>query len=277
MIDFHCSRFDKNRNPIITDAAIQDYAEKQVADFKPELLRTPGRIDALRFLEAYLGLNVDFQDIYYPEGSQAIAGATVFNDEHVRVFDREHRCVRVIDVPANTVIIDNATMACGKDGFAMFTELHEGGHFCIHPSVYRRDPSQISLFDSNELESSSVVCCRTNVLDFSAPRKRTRDFTPYDWREHHANTYAAAIAMPRATFIPMAEKLIKETGFWQGVFIEPADYDMRHERALRIIQRQLAMTYGTSMAAVKVHMTKLGLLVTERDYHMRQVPMVGVL
>ena len=274
MIELHCRHFDKSGSPIIPDATIQDYAEKQLADYKPGLLKEPSRIDALRFLEVYLGVNIDFQDIYYPEGTNSIAGATVFNREKVRVFDREQKCTRVIDVPANTVLIDNKTMEPGKDAFARFTQLHEGGHSCIHPIVFRRDPNQISLFDTDELGPSSIVCCRKNVLDFTAPKKSTRDFTAHDWREHQANTYAAAIAMPRPTFVPMAEKLIKDCGFWKGVFIEPNMYDPRYERALNLIVLKLAVAFGTSKSAVKVHMKKLGLLVSEHELRVRQAKLV---
>lgn len=274
MIELHLNKFDKAGNPIIKDAVIQDYAERQLAEYKPQLLKEPGRIDALRFLEAYLGVNVDFQDIYYPEGSNSIAGATVFNRERVRVFDRERKCIRAIEVPANTVLIDNKTMEIGKDAFARFTQLHEGGHACIHPSVFRKDPSQLTLFDADELEPSSMVCCRENVLNFTAPKKSIRDFTAHDWREHHANTYAAAVAMPRPTFVPMAEKLIKDCGFWQGVFIEPDMIDLRYERALNKIVLQLALAYGTSKSAVKVHMRRLGLLKTEREYRIQQAKLV---
>lgn len=62
------------------------------------------------------------------------------------VFDRSGMKVSSIDIPAGTVLIDNATMK--SESFALFTALHEGGHYCMHQGVYKLDPDQISLFES---------------------------------------------------------------------------------------------------------------------------------
>ncbi|MCI6359678.1 MAG: hypothetical protein MR778_06925 [Clostridiales bacterium] len=146
MIDFSCRCYHKDRTPIVKDLYIQEYAEAIVRDYRPELLVTPGKIDAFHFLESYLGVTVEFQDIFYPEGNVPVAGATIFNDEAIMVFDRSGMKVSSIDIPAGTVLIDNATMK--SESFALFTALHEGGHYCMHQGVYKLDPDQISLFES---------------------------------------------------------------------------------------------------------------------------------
>ena len=85
MIDFSCRCYHKDRTPIVKDLYIQDYAEALLADYRPELLTTPGKVDAFHFLENYLGVTVEFQDIFYPEGKVPVAGATIFNDEAIMV------------------------------------------------------------------------------------------------------------------------------------------------------------------------------------------------
>ena len=146
MIVFSCRCYHKDRTPIVKDLYIQEYAEAIVRDYRPELLVTSGKIDAFHFLESYLGVTVEFQDIFYPEGNVPVAGATIFNDEAIMVFDRSGMKVSSIDIPAGTVLIDNATMK--SESFALFTALHEGGHYCMHQGVYKLDPDQISLFES---------------------------------------------------------------------------------------------------------------------------------
>lgn len=146
MIDFSCRCYHKDQTPIVKDLYIQDYAEALLADYRPELLKTPGKVDAFHFLENYLGVTVEFQDIFYPEGKVPVAGATIFNDEAIMVFDCSGMKVSSIDIPAGTVLIDNATMK--SESFALFTALHEGGHYCMHQGVYKLDPDQISLFES---------------------------------------------------------------------------------------------------------------------------------
>ena len=89
MIEFHCKRHHPSDNtPIVYDSEIQEYAETVLGDYKPKLLKEAGKINALHFLESYCGADVDYQDIYYEENEDPIAGAAVFNEGYVKVFDR---------------------------------------------------------------------------------------------------------------------------------------------------------------------------------------------
>ncbi len=270
MIEFSCSRRKPDMTPVIRDALIQDYAEALIGDYKPKLLKEPGKLNATHFVESYLGANLDYQDIYYPEDGSAIAGATVFNRDYIKVFDREQMCTRSIEIPANTILIDNSTMADGKKGFAKFTVLHEGGHFCIHPAVYRRTSGQLSFFDMKQPTGQSVVCCRKASMD-SNPRKSPSCWTEEDFREHQANVFAAAAAMPRQTFIPYAQSLIQAHGYKNGIFIENDEaFDWCDPFGFcsdeTDILETLAETYSVSKASVKVHLKRLGLYLTSEQY-----------
>lgn len=264
MIDFHCNNRHRDNTPIVKDTDIQEYAETLIADYKPKLLKEPGKINALHFVESYLGAIVDYQDIYYPEDQPAIAGATVFNDDRIYVFDRENQRIKPIDVAANTILIDNSTMAEGKEGFAAFTVLHEGGHFCIHPAVYRNYSGQLSLFSSRK-EGDSVVCCRRNSLEGSG-NKRRGFVTQEEFREHQANVFAASIAMPRQTFVPAAQELIRKSGFKNGVYVMPSHMDWDYNFGVSAIEETLSELFGVSKAAANVQMKRLGLLMNEETY-----------
>lgn len=87
MVEFHCSRKAHDGTPIVRDAVLQDYAEAVLQDYKPCLLKEPTKINADHFLESYLGVNLEYQYLYNEDGTPAIAGATVFNDERIQVFD----------------------------------------------------------------------------------------------------------------------------------------------------------------------------------------------
>lgn len=268
MIDFHCSKRHRDQTPVVKNTDIMDFAEAQVGDYKPKLLKEPGKIKSLHFIESYLGANVDYMDIYYPENTPQIAGATVFNDDIVRVFDKENLCIRKQRVPANTILIDNSTMQPGKEGFAQFTVLHEGGHFCMHSAVYRRCDGQLSLFDFGlqKEEGASVVCCRMNALEGVA---RSRDYTKWtqeDYREHQADVYAASVAMPRQTFVPTAMELNRKAGFRDGIFVTPDELDWDYELGVTALTENLSNIFGVSKAAANVQLKRLGLLMTEDEY-----------
>lgn len=267
MIEFHCSRCKNDGTPIVTDQAVQEYAEAVLEEYKPKLLREPGRINATHFLESYLGATVDYQDIYYEENSSPIAGATVFNDDKVLVFDRENMCVRPIDVSAGTILIDNSTMQDGKEGFSKFTHLHEGGHFLMHPAVYRRVENQLSFFDfGQDSPGSHVAACKRSSICGSSGEKRPRLVTEEDFREHQANTFAAAIAMPRRTFIPCAQAMIRRAGFPEGIWVEDDVMDWDSELGLSCLVDRLAEIYGVSRSAAKVQLKRQHLLMTQTEY-----------
>lgn len=268
MIEFHCQRYHRDdKTPIVTDQALQDYAEAVLGDYKPKLLKEPGKINAVHFLESYLGATVDYQDIYYEEGTSPIAGATVFNDDKVLIFDKENMCVRPIEVDAGTILIDNTTMQDGKEGFAQFTHLHESGHFLIHPAVYRRLNNQLTLFDfgMDSKPGNHVVICKRNSIG-SQNEGKSKLVTQEDFREHQANTFAAAIAMPRQTFIPCAQEMIRKAGFSDGVWVESGVIDWDYDLALSAILERLADTFGVSKAAAKVQLCRQHLYMTQPEY-----------
>ena len=247
MLEFRCRKLDESLTPIISNEEIRDYAEALVRDYRPSLLKEPGKINPFHFIESYLGAGVDYQDIYYEEGAPAIAGATVFHDEKIPVFDRDNQCVKAIPVRANTIILDNATVAEGKDGFALFTALHEAGHLCMHQAAYGK----------RETGSGNILCCRKmNIGRYDCGSGLTDS---YLFREHQANEFAAFLAMPRRTFVPYARELIKEAGFDDGVFLHD-DKSWESDYALDTVIGTLRNTFGTSYTAVRIHLRKLGLL-----------------
>lgn len=270
MIEFHCDRYKKDGTPVVSDLEILDYAEAVLDDYKSKLLKEPGRLNATHFLESYLGATLDYQDIYYEENDNPIAGGTVFNDGYIMVFDRQNMCVRPIAVKAGTILIDNSTMEDGKEGFAKFTHLHEGGHFLIHPTVYRRVSNQLTLFDlgmENTRDSHIVTCKRSAIC---GQKERSELKTEEDFREHHANTFAGGIAMPRPTFIPCAKEMIRKAGFSGGVWIESEIIDWDYDFALSSMIEQLADIFGVSKSAAKVQLKRLHLLISEKEYRQQR-------
>lgn len=267
MIEFRCSSRDKTGTPILYNTEIWDYAERVVGDYKPALLREPTAINSVHFLESYLGAAVEYQDIYYREGEPAIAGATVFNDDEILVFDREGLCIRTIHVPANTIILDNSITEEGLEGFASFTALHEGGHLSLHSGVYKKNTDQLSFFEPEKKQPSTVCCRKTGIEKVYRPRRAT--YTPEEMREHQANVFAAFAAMPRQTFVPFAQELIRDVGFKKGIYVN-CDDGWEYEYHLGLILDKLKSTYGVSRTAARIHLKELGLLITKYEYEQRK-------
>lgn len=257
MIKFRPNKVDKKNDntPILSDSEIDDLAEMLLNDYKPRLLKEPQEINYLHFLESYLGASIAFEDIYYEEGKQPILGATSFNTELMKVFDRENMCIKPIKLERNTIVIDNYVMTEGKEGLALFTALHEAGHLWLHPGVFTKLSGQISMF--NDMELSPIVCCRRSSIENFGKRKAL--VTAEDWREHHADYFASAIAMPKSTFIPLAKEIIKDEGISDSIVIE--DMDIKHNWfASEEFPDKISEIYGVSKQAAYIKLKKFGFI-----------------
>lgn len=272
MVEFHCSRKAKDGTPVITDLELQDYAESVLEDYKPALLKEPGKINVDHFLESYLGVTLEYQYLYNEEGTPQIAGATVFNDDRVKVFDRENKCVRTIEVSADTIIIDSTLVDEKRDTYVLFTGLHEGGHFVAHPGVFRRLEGQLDLFGGMAARYPSTLRCRRDVV--FGRHYKPRFTTQHEHREHQANTLAAAWAMPRPTFIPVAQEAIRRAGFKDGILVYDHEFDLDFDVVIPEIIKSIARVFGVSKAAATVQLKRQGLMMTKNEYMQSRHQMV---
>jgi hypothetical protein len=215
----------------------------------PERLERPGHMDTYKFIEQYLGANVEIMNIYTDSRDDFIAGAAVFNPQHVKVFDRDNMTTKKILVPANTVIIDEQVTGRFKKGFERFTVLHEAGHLMMHKEVYQ------VRHEGGRTAGNSALCMRSNIGSSG------RLVTSLDFREHQANTFAGSFLMPPATFIPFVHRLIDRLRYIDGdtVIYEHGKSESTIAMVYDKIVTETAYHFGVSKDAVKVQMTKYGL------------------
>ena len=253
MIEFNCLNRKADGTPVVRDLEVMAYAEAQIGDYKPELLKAPGKVNALHFVEGYLNAAVDVQNILNVVPGMEINGITVFKDAMITV--REDGGFVSKQVPAGAIIIDKSVID-REDGFAQFTIVHEGGHFCMHYPAFRCKDS---------LAARDKIMCRSSILEND--RAENRKWTDRDFMEHQANVYAAAVLMPRHTFVPFVMDLNRKAGHESGIFMRPPIdpfFQYRHWYVfLEEIGQKIAETYGVSESAAFVHMKRCGLIRTE--------------
>ena len=256
MIEFNCPNRKYDGTPVVCDLEVMAYAEAQVGDYKPELLKTPGKINALHFVESYLEAAVDVQDIYNIVPGMGINGITVFKDAMIMVHEDGRDVSKLF--PAGAIIIDSGVME-RMDGFAQFTIVHEGGHFIMH---YPAFCGQDILAARSGMDK---IMCRSTMLEND--KLENRKWNDRDFMEHQANVYAASILMPRPTFVPFVMELNRKAGHKDGIFARPnidPFYQYRHWYVfLEEIGQKIAETYGVSESAAYVHMKRCGLIRTE--------------
>ena len=240
MITMKITRFrqDDDNTPIISNKEIEDFAYDVLADYNPKLLREPGTINYEHFIESYLGVEIIYRDIYYKKNTPQIHGITVFRDGIVKVFDWENRRVAYPIVRANTIILDNSIT--DNSGLAMFTGLHETGHIFMHKNVF-------SIFRAGQ------ICCRKENERKSI--KNPLEWTAEEWREHHANHFAGAIAMPDTTFIPFVNKVMREYGVYKRSIVLGQNKDL-DILAKYLLPDSISEVYGVSREAALTKLKK---------------------
>jgi Zn-dependent peptidase ImmA (M78 family) len=259
LIEFQWNKIDKKSNtPVIKDVELEELAEMLLKDYKPALLKDPRRIKYEHFLESYLGANLEYQHIYYGEDEGQIFGVTAFNEERLKVFDKDNLCTKHLIIDKNSVVLDHYVTEEGREGLELFTGLHEGGHLWLHPMVYSEPAEQLSLFSSDTEPIKPVTCCRrSDIESFGRSWKGYR--TPEEWREHQADYFASAIAMPKATFIPLVLEALKAHGITDGYVVEDAGLKERFF-AKEKLPKVIVDAYGVSKAAAYVKLRKFGFI-----------------
>ena len=265
MIEFTCNWRHRDGTPIVKDAAIEYYAEQVLADFQPQLLKEPGRIDELRFIEDYLGAAIFYPMIVGESSEYYLAGATLFNGARIMVYDEDDERIVPVDFSPNTILINKPTL--DNEGFSLFTHLHETGHYCMHRRVYQKSLYEQSLeLFSDQIAAREGVFCRANDMLHLDRRLITQE----DFREHQANVFAASLAMPRKMFQETVREYVRKEGMGDG----PDDVVVLHgwrayggyNYPLEKMLKTIAGIFGVSKTAVRIQMKSRGLLMSDREY-----------
>ena len=249
---------DNHNTPVLFNHEIDKYAHAVLDDYKPELLHEAGRVNYLHFLESYLGMRIDFQDLYSDDPERPIVAMTAFERCKIEVFDKDNECIKNITVPARTVIFDKSLMESGRESLALFSGLHEGGHITMQWHVFTGKTLDGYVYDPDyecTEELFPYVCCRRENIESGVSRNKVR--TPEEWREHHADYFAAAIAMPNATFKPFVLNILRENDYYKSSITtgRNEDWDILADD---LLPDAISEVYGVSRRAARIKLRTSG-------------------
>jgi len=248
--------YRNNNTPILYDREIDEFARAVLEDYKPRLLREPGALNFQVFLESYLDVDLIFKDIYTDDPKRPVFGVCAFRDGTLKVFDKENERVSNMLVRKDTVIIDNYVMESGREGLAAFTGFHEAGHFLIHQDVYRTEYKNQTGISEKKL-SGMVYCRRDTVENFGSNKSTASEWTPRQWREHQADCFAASLAMPNSTFVPLVSGFLHEHGVFRKSIVLGEDDDL-DILVKDLLPERIAEVYGVSKRAASIKLIKSG-------------------
>lgn len=234
--------------PILSKVNIDEYAEALVSDFKPELLKKPGPMPIDEFIELYLNLTVDYQNLSL-DGKTL--GMIVFNDGYVEVYD-DQKNKKILEVEAGTIFIDNALIADDNQiGRCRFTFAHEPGHWIFHRHMYTVNKNEMFLFDVRY--TAQKKCDMYSLKDVDLSVKRDYFKTDEDWQEWQADYFASALLMP--------QKIVKELfSSFLSSQVEPPQKKINSNGRIDQYIRTMAAIFQVSYSAMKIRLRNLGFL-----------------
>ncbi len=238
MVSFIPKWYDKNRVPVVGDDYIRQYAKTVLADYRPELLTDPGKIDIKDFLENYMKLKVKVADIYSFSDEAPAAAAAVFRDtESFAIVSDRGFGPRFVRAEAGTVVFDRSIV--NKEYLLRFTALHEAAHFLMHSFCYKNARKRC---ERRMIFGSRALC------------------TPDDFLEHQANAFAGAILMPDELFIDTARSFFKRAGFEDGIWERHTDKARLNDHVFKEFLVYCRERFGVSHSAAIVQLKNYGLL-----------------
>ena len=175
--------------PYITYDALDAYGEAVLHDAIPGALDAPCPVDALWFLEFYLGMEVVYHRLSY---DRKILGMTAFNAGYVQIRDEQTGEPDALYVKAGTVIIGPVLTLPRNAARFRFTAMHEGVHWLIHRKAFSADNpcGSVGKFENQYLAA------KEGRIDYSRSQLERTDL---ERTERQADFSAAAILMPKTT------------------------------------------------------------------------------
>ena len=162
-------------------------------------------------------------------------------------FVADKKVLGKVNFPSKTLHLDPSLFDERKVQFR-FTAAHEIGHWVLH----RYRPLRFT----NKEPVQEVVDDEDSIC-------RLESIGPRDWVERQANTFAAALVLPSATFHEEMVSAQKQIGILKNfgvVFVNSKNYAKSDLIKLLAL---LAATYGVSKASVEVRLRTLKFMIDE--------------
>lgn len=225
--------------PILNSAEIDDISEQILSEYMPDALTNQEPVDIELLIERNYNLRMDYQT-FLPDNS--ILGETIFQDgvREVYSFDEDSGFPQKhhISVKKGTIILDS-NMVDQMPSRTSFTEAHELAHWTLHGLFYG---------------GNNQRACRSflkQALYF--PHRNT--LTPIEWTEWQANTFAAAILLPRQSLRLTLESFLSDNSLKWKKLQDFSQYDNRvkYDEFLHMAAKKYQVSYET----VRMRMNKL--------------------
>ena len=228
-----------NEVPILNRDDIDRISAEILRNYMPNVLASPMPINVEALIEKHFNLRLNFQS-FSPDGS--ILGETIFADGYRAIFSLDEDSgffqKQCISVKRGMIFLDSAMVEQAETRTA-FTEAHELGHWILHGSFYG---------------SCEKRACRSFLKQRLYFPHRTV-MTPVQWTEWQANTFAAALLLPKDALRITLQNFLEDIKLDWKSLSDFSQYENRisYDKFLHIV----AKTYMVSVETARLRMNKL--------------------
>ncbi len=235
---------------ILKKSDFDTIGELVLSEYMPRALDYPKPIDIDYLAQECFYLDVK-HEVIVPDG--VILGMMAFADTEFHTVD-DYAEPRTIFLEEGTMLVDMSLIGEKNRPRERFTIAHETSHWICHRS-YHSPTNQQYDFRRNR----NLIACRTDCIEQYKRKQKT--FTNEYWEEWQADSLAAALLMPRKTFLEACRSVLRTYGVKKDYL--PSDYD---KYVAGKIIGELARTFDVSYRAAQIRMITLGVIQMRRYY-----------
>lgn len=156
--------------------------------------------------------------------------------------------IKIINIEEGTILIDDRLRKSYRAGRERFTIAHEISHWILHRTYYSPSKQRYNFC----IQQSRGVNNLNSTIAQYAQRQSSKENEEY-WIENQADRLAAALLMPRKTFVEASLALFRKHNV-------NTDFIIKNSSIENQIIYALSKVFDVSKSATKIRMENLGLL-----------------
>ena len=240
---------------ILRRSDMDDIATMILNEYMPQVLESPAPVNVRCLAEENYGLLIENRNITI---DRTILGLISFGTNDLPLYDVMMRPI-IETVDDGTVVIDTSLLGREQRARYRFTLAHELAHWLVHRS-YRSATNQQFQLRTNNL--SNYIACRSHNVESCKSHNLTCDS---DWEEWQADNLAAAVLMPKETFLWATHDAFQMADVKGNYVYLDGKYRVGYDVINEILSR-IAEIYLVSLRAAQIRLEQLGYFRRENKF-----------
>ncbi|MCI8319382.1 MAG: ImmA/IrrE family metallo-endopeptidase [Lachnospiraceae bacterium] len=240
----------KNGLFILETADYEDIAQWVLSEYQPQVLRKPQPLNVEHLMKECLYLDLKSERL---SEDGEIWGLIVFSDIVYTGIGKNDEPYQ-IEVPEGTVLLEQSLDKPENTGIKRFTQAHEASHWICHRTYHAWDHRP---YEFCRQIKCPVIACRAARAELAGEKDRHK-WTDEVWKEWQANNLAAALLMPKDTFLLAFYDVMRRQSIYGDILLR------KHGRArVTAVVDEMKQIFQVPGKAVELRLVRFNLLEEE--------------